>query len=110
MKFLFSTFVAALMFQSQVVFSHDSSADVAPIDHLFKKYSEIYGTKFIFDPRVRAKVIMVGVDQEYLTQANLMDILRIYNFTAYEQDEIVYVLPQPAADHLSQELGNLWGE
>ena len=94
---------------TNTLYAHDAAKEVIPIDHVIEKYSEIHGTKFVLDPRVKAKVNLVGLSLNELTQTNLMDILLIHSFTAYEKDGVVYVLPRAAADYISSEIGEIWG-
>ena len=53
---------------------------------------------------------MVNLDIDELSQTNLMDILVIHSFTAYERDGVVYVLPQAAMDFLGEKTGQVWGQ
>jgi len=77
--------------------------------HIIQSYSDRTGVKFVTDPRVMARVNMIGLDIDEVSQTNLMDILLIHTFTAYERNGVVYVLPIIAADHLGIEAGELWG-
>ena len=92
------------------VFSHEPElSDRIDIIHVLESYSERTGVKFVIDPRVKAKVNMVGLELNEITQINLMDILLVYNFTARQKDGVVYVLPRATADHLGSDLGEIWG-
>ena len=107
-------FIPNLLFSLVVLFSssldaHDTARDVVPIEHIIEKYAEIHGTKFVLDPRVKAKVNIVGLSLEEITQTNLMDIFLIHTFTAYEKDGVVYVLPRAAADYIISDIGEIWG-
>ena len=97
--FLFSKFLSA----------HEDVGEVIPIDHLIEKYSENHGTKFVLDPRVKAKVNIVGFSLDEINQTGLMDILLIHNFIAHEKDGVVYVLPRAAADFFGEDIGKIWG-
>ena len=101
--------VSLLVLFSGVPYAHDDVGEVVPLDHLIAKYSEVNGTKFVLDPRVRAKVNLVGFKLEEITQTNLIDILLIHNFIAYEKEGVVYVLPRAAADSISSQIGEIWG-
>ena len=91
-------------------FSHEPKlSDRIDIIHILESYSERTDVKFVTDPRVKARVNMVGLTVEELTQTNLMDILIIHNFTAYEKDGVVYVLPRAAADYLGSDIGEILG-
>jgi len=83
-------------------------SDRTDILHIIESFSQRTGVKFVTDPRVKARVNMVSIDIDDLSQTNLMDIFIIHGFTAYEREGVVYVLPQAAADHLGSKVGRLW--
>lgn len=84
---------------TMVANAHEPSfSEQADIKQVIKAYADRTGTKFVLDPRVMAKVNMIGVDINELSQTNLMDILLVYGFTAFERDGVVHVLPQAAVD------------
>jgi type II secretory pathway component GspD/PulD (secretin) len=76
--------------------------------HIIESYSNRTGTKFVTDPRVKARVNMIGLDIEEVTQTNLMDIFLIHNFTAYKSEGVVYVVPVSAVDLQDFEAGAIW--
>jgi len=97
-------------FSTPFAYSHEPKfSDRTDIIHILESYSERTDVKFVTDPRVKARVNMVGIDIDELTQTNLMDILLVHDFTAYEKDEVVYVLPRSVADYLGSEIGEIWG-
>ncbi len=101
-------FITLCLFYS--AFAHEAtSSDRIDIIHIIDSYSKRTGAKFVTDPRVKARVNVVGLDLDELSQTNLIDILRIHAFTAYERDGVVYVLPSVVADHLDFEPSELWG-
>ena len=108
MKLFQFLILSIFLLTSSMAMAHERARTQIPIDHLIEKYSEIHGTKFVLDPRVKAKVNIVGLDLEELSQTNLMDILLIHTFTALEKEGVVYILPISAADYLNSEFGNVW--
>lgn len=98
-----------LLGQASSNIAHEIVDDRIDIDHLLATYSELNGTKFVTDPRVRGRVKVIGLKLEEITQTNLIDILVIHNFIATEKDDVVYVLPRMALDYMGDEIGPLWG-
>ena len=80
----------------------------SPLVDLLNQYSVIHGTKFIVDPRVRAKVTLVGIDTQDIDSAMLIGILNIHGFTALTSDRVVYVMPASAAEVHGDEFGDRW--
>ncbi|MFT5573068.1 MAG: hypothetical protein ACI9FR_002001 [Cryomorphaceae bacterium] len=81
--------------------AHENAKDIVPIDHLIKTYYENHDIKFVLDPRVKAKINMVGIDLSQISQANLIDILLLHSFMAKTKEGVVYIFPQ----HLSEYMG-----
>jgi general secretion pathway protein D len=67
---------------------------------LIGKVSKRTGKQFIIDPRVRAQVSKVGLDVEKVDYARLLAILTVHNFSAYESNGIVKVMPDAVARQL----------
>ena len=109
---MFKKFVVVLLIIGflPLASAHDPKfSDRTDIFHIIQAYSDRTGIKFVIDPRVKARINMVGLDIDEVSQTNLMDILLIHDFTAYERDGVVYVLPRAAADYLGSEVGSPWG-
>ena len=58
------------------------------------------GKQFIVDPRVRAIVSKTGIDLEKVDYPKLLAILTIHQFSAYESNGVVKVLPDASARQL----------
>ena len=84
-------------------------SDRTDILHILESYSERTGTKFVTDPRVKARVNMIGLDIDAVTQKNLNEILNLHVFVAYERDGVVYVLPISVAKAAGFEASEIWG-
>ncbi len=96
---------------ASLVSSHEPEfSDRTDIIHIIENYSQRTGVKFVTDPRIKARVKMVGIKLEDLTQTNMMDIFLIHGFTAYKKDGVVYVLPQAAAEYIKSQFDGLWAE
>jgi hypothetical protein len=68
-------------------------------------YSRSTGTKFVLDPRVRARVTLVGVEGSDLDYEMLVSVLHMHGFTALEAAGIVYVVPEKVAPSMRRKLG-----
>ena len=88
--------------------AHECKTYETPLVDLVNKYSEAFGTKFVIDPRVRAKVNLVGVDTERINTATLIGILNMHGFTALTSDGVVYVMPYPVAEASGDKFGVTW--
>jgi len=90
-------------------FSHEPKfSDRTDIIHIIESYSQRTGIKFVIDPRVKARVNMIGLDIDEISQSNLMDILLLHAFTAYEKEGVVYVIPQAVAHYIESEGSEIW--
>ena len=67
---------------------------------LIDKVAKRTGKQFILDPRVRASVAKTGIDLEKVDYAKLLAILTIHQFSAYEVNGIVRVVPDANARQL----------
>jgi general secretion pathway protein D len=63
------------------------------IGDLIERYARRTGRKFILDPRVRAVVEIPGIDVGQLTHDQLLAILDVHQFAAYEQGGVITVVP-----------------
>ncbi len=79
-----------------------------PLVDLLNQYSVIHGTKFVVDPRVRARVTLVGIDTQDIDSAMLIGILNIHDFTALTSEGVVYVMPASAAEVHGDKFGDRW--
>lgn len=57
---------------SSLANAHECVASQPPLIDLLNQHSESYGTKFIVDPRVRAKVNLVGIETKSINTALLI--------------------------------------
>ena len=94
-------------------FSSFANADeckstVSPLIDILNQYSESYGTKFVVDPRVRAKVSLIGIQTESINTAMLIGILNMHGFTALTSDDVVYVMPYQVAETSGDKFGMTW--
>lgn len=78
------------------------------LDVILSDFAERTGTRFILDPRVRAKVTLIGTEIDALTAKDISRILVLYGFEAYTSDDIVYVLPNGLPDSIKGEFGPRW--
>ena len=88
--------------------AHECSSIDPPLIDLLNQYSEANGTKFIVDPRVRAKVNLVGVDTQSINSAMIIGILNMHGFTALTSDDVVYVMPYQVAEASGDKFGVTW--
>ena len=103
-------FLSSLLYGSSALCHEPKFSDRTDLNHILESYAKRTSTKFVTDSRVKARVNMVNLDIDELSQTNLMDILVIHSFTAYERDGVVYVLPQAAMDFLGEKTGQVWGQ
>jgi len=80
--------------------SSDRSDGGIELTDLIDKVAKRTGKQFIIDPRVRAQVSRIGLDVEKVDYARLLAILTVHNFSAYESNGIVKVLPDAVARQL----------
>ena len=90
-------------------FAHEPEfSDRTDMNHILQSYSDRTGVKFVTDPRVKARVNMIGIKLEDLDQTDLNKILLIHNFVAYEKSGVVYVIPKVLENEIGQEIGEKW--
>jgi general secretion pathway protein D len=75
----------------------EAKIDTVPLDQFIETVSKKTSKKFIVDPRVRAQVIVYGVNSSAVSYRELLAILSINNFAAVEAEGLVYILPQADA-------------
>lgn len=94
---------------SLAAYSHEPEfSERTDIIHILQAYSDRTGVKFIADPRVKARVNMIGLKLADLDQTDINKILFMHNFVAYEKSDVVYVIPQAVENKLGKELGSKW--
>jgi type II secretory pathway component GspD/PulD (secretin) len=90
--------------QSDKVVSHpaegtsaesDSAANSTgiPIDQIIAAVAKKSGKKYLLDPRVRAHVTIIGQDVSKITHAQLLTILKVHGYMAFESGGYVQVVP-----------------
>ena len=77
-----------------------ASAGGMELTDLIDKVAKRTGKQFIVDPRVRAIVPETGIDLGKVDYAKLLAILTIHQFSAYESNGVVKVLPDASARQL----------
>jgi general secretion pathway protein D len=80
--------------------SASASGSEIEITDLIARVAKRTGKQFIIDPRVRAQVSNVGLDLDRVDYAKLLAILTVHNFSAYESNGVVKVLPDAVARQL----------
>ena len=88
--------------------AHECDEDSLQLVELLNTYSEATGTKFVVDPRVSARVNIVGIETENIDAKTLIGILNIHGFSALTSNGIVYVLPDPEAERSGDRFGKPW--
>lgn len=109
MRIQSAVFVVLLCFLSSAAISEDCVTSETPLLQLLNRYSKEHGTKFVVDPRVRAKVTLVGIDLTVLDAGTLIGVLNIHGFTALTKDGFVYVMPDTVAGASGHKFGTPWG-
>jgi type II secretory pathway component GspD/PulD (secretin) len=92
-----------------IAIAEGCNTTLPPLVDLLNQYSKAQGTKFVIDPRVSAKVTLVGIDTSALDSATLIGILNIYGFTALTSNGVVYVMPDRVAIEAGDKFGRTWG-
>ncbi len=93
---------------SQFADAHECRAYETPLLDLLNQCTEIHGTKFVVDPRVRANVNLVGIETESINSGLLIGILNMHGITARTKDGVVYVMPFLAAEASGDMFGVQW--
>lgn len=79
-------------------------SDPPLLRELVKAYAERTATKFVLDPRVRAKVQLFGMDPSHIDYVSLVSIFNIHGFTAIESAGVIYVVPEVGAAEMKRRL------
>lgn len=92
-------------------YAHERSySDRVDIIEILDSYSERTGINFKKHFSIKARVNMIGLDMDELTQTNLIDILRMFGWVTYQnKNGVVYVLPEFHAHERGAEFGEIWG-
>ncbi|MHC4705511.1 MAG: hypothetical protein ACYS8I_00290 [Planctomycetota bacterium] len=91
-----------------IVSAGDCNTTESPLIELLNQYSETHGTKFVVDPRARAKVTLIGIEPAALDTGTLIGVLNIHGFTALTTGGVVYVMPYKVAEVSGDKYGRLW--
>lgn len=75
-----------------------------PIETIIGNYSARTGTKFVLDPRVNAKVRMIGLELNEIDRQVLINILLLHGYDTVETDSVTYVLPDAMAESIRERL------
>ncbi|MEM1263701.1 MAG: hypothetical protein AAGH76_14980 [Pseudomonadota bacterium] len=96
------------VFTAEVVRADECVAIDSEMEGLLNSFSARTGTKFVIDPRVSAKVNLIGIDTDKLKAKDVDQILFLHGFVAYESDDIVYVMPNNTPDWAQSEFDKRW--
>ena len=108
MRYLYSPAVLILFGNCLPAVAEDCTYEPQPLVELVHEYSEATGVQFILDPRVNARVTIVGRESLSIDSTTLLGILRIHGFEAYESNGVVYVVPEKSGNVIGAELGQPW--
>lgn len=70
------------------------------IQELITKVGKRNGIQFVVDPRVRADVLLTGIDVDKVDYSKLLSILNVNQFGTYRQGDYIVVLPDANARQL----------
>ena len=103
-----SVVLVILVFCSSAYPQSKSKDDLwVPIETIISSYSERTNTKFALDPRVSAKVKLIGIDIDRIDRPTLTKILLLHSFAVIESGDVTYVLPLQVAEGFAEELAKL---
>ena len=77
--------------------SASSERDAVNIEQLIAGTAKKTGKKFLVDPRVRAQVMLVGLDPNNLDYPTLLSVLQIHGFAAFDAGKYIAVVPDASA-------------
>jgi type II secretory pathway component GspD/PulD (secretin) len=106
MRSLHALVTFALPFSGLSVLAEECSSP--PLVEIIQEFSEATGVQFILDPRVNAKVSIVGRESLQSDSATLLGILLVHGFEAYESNGVVYVVPEVSGKNIGTRLGEPW--
>ena len=113
MKYLIILFLNVFL-TTQVPAAEGGGVPRIDIIEILDSYAKRTGTKFVADPRVKAKVRLIGFGLDEIDKVDLNQIIVMHSFVAYEKDGVVYVLPQAVerflGDKMESEYGQKWVE
>jgi len=89
--------VSATAFGQAESSSSVSAANGTPLVQLIETVSKKTGKNFILDPRVNGNVVMIGMDPSKLTYADLLTVLQVHGFAAFESGGLVRIIPDTLA-------------
>ena len=75
-----------------------------PIERIIATVAHKTGKKYLLDPRVHAQVQIVGQDPASITYSELLTILQLHGFVAFEGGGYIRVLPDANARQTAQPL------
>ena len=105
MKRILVLLIAFGLWNTAVAQSDGCVTQMPDLVKLINDYSRSSGKKFVLDPRVRARVTLVGINGSDLDYEKLVSILRLHAFTPLEWDGVVYVVPDAVAPDMQKKLG-----
>ena len=108
MKIVSSIALTVLLALPTFAVGNECVTTESQIVELLDQYAQKNGTKFVIDPRVRAKVTLVGIDTLHLDAPTLVGILNIHGMVALTANDIVYVMPEVVAGRAGQRYGEPW--
>ncbi len=102
------TLAILLMVLPVAAYSDECTTSDMPLVQLLDTYSKTYGTKFVVDPRVRAKVTLIGIDSSVIDTATLIGVLNLHGYTARDKEGVVYVMPYKVSESFGDKFGPTW--
>lgn len=104
MKSMITT-VAALLMAGSAAADVSSSSDLdtgIPIEKLITSVAHQTHRKFVIDPRVQARVHLVGEDPAQVSYNELLTILELHGYVTFESSGYVLVIPDANARQVPQ--------
>jgi type II secretory pathway component GspD/PulD (secretin) len=108
MKTLLAVLTISLCIFASLANSEECVTSDTPLLQLLNQYSQEHGTKFVVDPRVRARVTLVGIDISAIDARTLTGVLSIHGFVALTDGELVFVVPDEVAEVSADTYGRPW--
>jgi len=91
-----------LVFASSTAAAADEPESGIPMEKIIAAVSHKTNRKFVVDPRVNARVTLVGQEPSQVTYNELLTILETYGYVTYESDGYVVVAPDANARQAPQ--------
>ncbi|NND82294.1 MAG: hypothetical protein HKN50_07690 [Gammaproteobacteria bacterium] len=101
-------FIISLLVCNSVLSHEPPLAERTDLMHVLEAFSARTGVKFVTDPRVKAKVNTVGLKLDEIGQEQLNKILLMHSFVAYQNNGVVYVIPQVIEQSQGAQYGIPW--